>query len=101
VQDADKGEQSPRSCLVRPQLAFEPLKQHARALIVDAAASHIDGFNLRWRELFDRVEVSLTNLEIVFDDLSERRQRQVELGYRITPLGRRIEDKTPIGNPKF
>src|SRR5665213_119484 len=76
VQHADQREQPARGFEIDPHLAFQPLLQRARALVVDAAAAHVDGLDLVRRRGPDRLVVTVADHEIVLHDPPERRQRQ-------------------------
>src|SRR6478752_10702381 len=73
VQDGDEREQPARGLEVDPHLALQPLLQRARALVMDAAAAHIDGLDLVRRRRADRLVVAVADHEIVLHDPPERR----------------------------
>src|ERR1700738_4692211 len=76
VQHADQREQPARGFEIDPHLALQAFLQRARALVVDAAAPHVDGLDLVRRSRPDRLVVAVADHEIVFHDPPERRQRQ-------------------------
>src|ERR1700688_3453083 len=68
VQHGDQREQPARGFEIDPHLALQPFLQRARALVVDAAATHVDGLDLVGRGGADRLVVAVANHEIVLHD---------------------------------
>ena len=101
MQDADQGEEAAGGLVVYRDLALQPLGQHARALVVDAAAAHVDRLDLGGGEAFHGVVVALTDPEIVLDDLAEGRERQVELRRLPVAFAADVEDKAAIADGKW
>ena len=52
---------------------------------------HIDGLDLRGGGFLDRLEIGFANLEIVFDNLPERPQRQMEFRRLFSAFGVHIK----------
>lgn len=90
MQHADEGEEAAGGGVIHLGLAVEPFLEDACALVVDAAAGHVDGLDLGWGQAFDRVEIALADLDVILHHLAERGEREVELGLR---LGRRAADR--------
>jgi hypothetical protein len=76
MQHADEGEQAPGGVEINFDLAGKPVHQGLRAFIVQAAAAHIDGLNLAWRRVPDRLVIALADHVIITDHAPERGQRE-------------------------
>ena len=55
------------------------------------ATRHIDRFDLAGRQFFDSVEIAFTHLEVVFDNLTKRTERQMEFSRLFRSLGFHVE----------
>src|SRR6202040_1787105 len=93
MKHGDQGEQPPRGIEIEGDLVLEPLHQQLGAFVVKAAPAHVDRLDLARRRGADRLVIALANQEIVFDEATERRQRQMMGHHRPVVLGADIEDE--------
>jgi hypothetical protein len=78
MQYADQSEEPPRGLEVDIDLAFQPLDQQFRALIVNAAPGHVDGFDLGSAGLADCLIIAVANREIIPDRSPEAAQSEYQ-----------------------
>src|SRR6056297_343121 len=98
MQNADQGEQAPRGVIVDTGLALKPFFKDARALVVDATAGHVDGFDLARRHVLDRIEIAFADRPVILDHLPEGRQREVKLRRRLVAFGADVKDQPLLAN---
>jgi hypothetical protein len=60
-------EQPPRRIEIDIDLALEAFAQQRRAFVVQAAAAHVERFDLRRRRIADRLEIAFADEEIILD----------------------------------
>src|SRR5260221_13153813 len=96
MEAADQGEQAPRRIVVELDLAREPLAQYVGAFVMQGAAAHIDGFDLRPCRAPDGRAIARADVEIFFDDAAEPRQRQDEAIDRFVAGIPAIETETDV-----
>jgi hypothetical protein len=91
-------EQPARRIEVHLDLSFETFAQEARAFVVQAAAPHVERFDLRGRRIADRLEVTAADEKIILDEAAKRRERQHDPAMGLTALELHIEDETILGD---
>src|SRR5918994_3805819 len=79
VQHAEKGEQPPRGLAVDRDLVGQRIRQLLGALVVQAAASHVDRLDPARRGALDCLEVAVADQEVILDDAPERPHREGDL----------------------
>ena len=84
---ADQGEQPAGGVEIHLELVVEPGAQQLGRLVVEAAAGHVDGFDLVGRGGLDGVVIAVADAEIVADQAAERGQRQIVRGDRLVGVG--------------
>ena len=78
MQRADKREQAARRRIVDIDLVGEPLRDEARAFVMERASAAIDRLDLRRTGRSYGGVIALADQEIILEDRSERRQRKTE-----------------------
>lgn len=76
MQNADQCEQPPGGLEIDVDLAFETFNQQFRALIMNPAPGHVDGFDFGSAGLADCLVIAVANGEIVADRAPEPTKRQ-------------------------
>ena len=74
MQYADQSEEPPRGLEVHVDLAFQPLDQQFRTLVVDPAPGHVDGLDFGSAGLADRLIIAVADGKIVPDRPPESTQ---------------------------
>src|SRR5262245_56508203 len=75
VQRTNQREQAPRRIVVDGDLTFQPLQQHAAALVVQAPPAHVYGLDARRQRRADPPVASLADEETILHAPAPRRQR--------------------------
>jgi hypothetical protein len=92
MQHAEQREQAPRGIEIDVDLALQARLQQRRAFVVQAAAAHVERFDLRRRRGADRLEIAFADQEIILDHAAERRQRQHDAAMRGSSLSSRMSN---------
>ena len=100
MQNANQGKQAACGVDINLGFATEAFLQYARALIVDAAACHVDGFDLAGGKAFDSLEIRLADLEIVFHDLAKGAKRQMKRANFFSGFSGDIKHKAALADGK-
>ena len=68
MENANQGEQSPGRIRIDLYFIGQTFLQDFSALVMQAAAAHIDGLDLRRCRCLDRFVITVADHEVVFDD---------------------------------
>lgn len=79
MQRIDERKQAARGFMIEGNLALKAFFEQVRAVIMNAATAHIDGFDLSGRGVFQSLIIAFADHGIVTHDRLERGQRQHEL----------------------
>ena len=99
MQHADEGEQAPRRVVIDFDLAGEAFAQQLGAFVVDAAAAHVEGFDLRRRRGADGFEIALADQKVILDHAAERRERKHDAAMFGAVLQPDVEDEPVLLHP--
>src|SRR5690606_10780416 len=102
-QCADQREKTTSLAVIDRDLALATLPENPASLIVQAAATHVYGLDLRRRSRANGLVVALANCEVVLDDPAERRQREhVDGGPRslAASFARDLENQSVLHQPQ-
>ena len=93
VQRRDEGENPPGRIDIAVDLALQPLQEKLGSFIVNRAAAHIDGLDLRAGRRADCRIIALADEEIIFEKAAKRRQREDVRAEKLALFGADLESE--------